>query len=655
MTKPLKMQLSASQLNTAKTCLLSWWFQKVQKLPQPFDRKQLLGEVGHGACERFLLSKPIYPEGWTAPINRFNGRQSEHHITTTEQALVKALVSHAITDGVLLPHPDQTIEREFRLPVGNVEGVDVSLIGYIDHQYGNHIDDHKFTGSPRYYGPTALDEAIAMHLYAWAMYEQDVIKEPTAWLRYNLFVKDTSRPQVKVVQIEKTKEAIYRFYEDNIVPLYKPMAMAMKNCTEWYQIDSAMKQGCAKSACEAYGGCPFLEICLGKITMDQYRARFASNTLEDRAKSQQDVLQSLLNPQAPIPKTAEERTLDIVNPTGVGKQSTTQAPEQGKENKMAGFLSKLKSEQTQEQAKVPVAQAPVNQAPVAQAPVAPAPVAQAPVAQVAQPSAPWAFVSCPVCKGIGIHKGTPCNICVISTNAMKLNDPSQPVLADFDVVVGEDGLVKWTSKEGQEVAQSQVTEQPVEVSEKVRSLGGDSFDAPKQVQESNPPVVSLEEVAEEPATVDSSVALEAEGINTEGESEASEPSVAGPVFDNLDPKDLNQERQGFVISYAPLRSRKRVGKKLGESNCVVYLSEILEFVEPNLLALANAAGACAKAWLEVDVWKRRDLLRRNAKEISELVGNSMIDASNVLSASDEEVLASVLERYALIVAGGLRG
>lgn len=612
MTYKKSITLSASQIDTFQTCPRKWWLDKVAKCPQPSDRKLLLGEVGHSVGENHLLSKPLYPEGWTSPTNRFTGQKSEHHITSTEQALVKALITKAIDEGVLIRHPDQVIEKEFRLrKVAQVEDVSVSIIGFIDHFYGNHIDDHKFTGAPRYYGASKLSSAIAMNLYAYAMYEEGLIAEPSAWLRYNLFVKDLRDPVVKKVEVEKSKEDIYKYYEEEIVPSFKPMALAQKNCTSWEQVDSAMARGEAKKACEKYGGCPYLDICMGKVGVDDYKARFASSSVEEKKKTQSGIIESLLNNKAPKGDTKSN------NPSG---------DNQG-DKKMSGFLSNMKKIEAGKPAPTQVEE------PKAQESAAP----ETTTTPVEKARAPWAFNGCPACKmskstTLGINdKHEPCNICEISTNQMRESDPDQPIVADYDIAVSDKGEVSWSIKGSEEkVAESKPVEKEPVVKEAVQSIAGaDDFE---------PDPEGLEAAKKEEQVVESNPIPPVTKEKLE-------------LSDVLNSAEFSQERNGFLVSYAPVRSKKRASKKLGEGNCVVMIAELMEFVAVGLLEAANRTGAHAQEWHDIDYFKRRDLIVRNSKEIADIVNNSVIDASALVPASDEDVLVKSIERYASMVFG----
>lgn len=602
-----KLRLSASQLETAQVCLRKWYFSKVLKLPQPFDRNKMIGEVGHEVLEHHRQRTELYPEGWTSPTDRFTGKKSSHHITTTEQALLKALVTKAIAEGVVVIEPDGQIEREFGKALGSIElieGIDIKLIGFIDYCYGNTIEDHKFIGpnSGKYYGLDKLKSALAMNLYAYAGYREGFLTDPTVWLRYNLFIKDLTAPQVSIKHVEKTKEEIFDFFEDKIRPLFKPMVMAAKNCSSWEQVDNAMCKG-HPEVCKKYGGCEYLDICLGKISVQQYRDRFAGDTIQTTKDNQTDVLERL---QSGIE---------------IGNQIT-------KENSMAGggFLSKMKqgAAQSGAGASAPKAEAIVKPA----APVTPAPAPAAPVERI---KAPWAFDGCPMCRvsntpiwGIN-KKNEPCNICKMNSNAEKESGVDRPVLEDFEVSVSPEGAVTWMLKGASAVTVAPVEKEPV-VKDAVSSKGGNEF----------PPA---EELVEDPAE------LKKPEVNILGERDGEHPLIDAAGF-------ISERTGKFMLSYSVVQNRSlRTSKKLGDATCIIHISEFLELVGTGLLEVANKQGAGASNFLDIDYYVRRDLIARNAKEIAESLGNSILEASNIVEASMEHVLCAAIERYASWIVG----
>ena len=596
------IRLSASQIDSANSCLRKWWLNKVAKCPQPFDRKKLLGEVGHEVCERYLQDKFLYPKDWTSPTNRWDGTKGDHHLTTTEQALVKALITKAIKDGVLIRQPDGEVELDFEpKAVAEIEGVKVDLLGFIDYYYGNNVDDHKFTGAPKYYGKAALKKAIAMNLYAWSQYESGKITDPTVWLRYNLFVKDTAKPAIKMIQVERTKEEIYKYYEEKIEPSFKPMVLARKNCDSWEQVDSAMDRGEAATTCKKYGGCEYMDICLGKSTVDEYKARFDEADLDSKKKSQKSILDTLTNKAEPNNKK----------------------PQGAKENKMGGFLEALKNGDTPE----PVVVAKEEPKPKAEPKAEPKPKAKA----EAIPSAPWAFPTCPVCsrlkEGTRGLKGTePCKICVMNTHELKNAGEDQAVVTDFDVAISDEGVVTWELK-GEVIAEAPVVEQEPVVKEVVESKAGDEFGEQKPDDKREPEPV----LAPNPEKEESGFDTSREGFNSE-----------------------KTGTKGFIVSYAPVRSCAKKSRKLGEGNCVVHIAELTEMVAGKILVLANSNGAAAKEFLDIDYFVRRDLIAQNAKAIAEMIGNSVVDASSLVEASMEQIVVCAIERYASFVYGSMK-
>lgn len=607
------MRTSASQITTAHDCLLKWWFNSVARLPQKFDRKKLIGSVGHEVLERYQLGEEMYPKGWTSPTSRFTGLKEPHHITTTEQALVKTLVNSAINSNKVRREPDGEVEKEFGKELGviaEIEGVKVTLLGFIDYFYGNNVDDHKFTGAAKYYGKTALSKAIPMNLYAWAGYKEGWLNHPTVWLRYNIFVKNIMKPEVKIVHVEKTQDEINDFYDQHIEPLLKPMVLARKNCTTWDQVDSAMARGKAETTCNKYNGCEYMDICLGKCTMETYIKRFEEGSLEDKKSAQSGILDRLTN-------------------------GTTTSRESGnKEIVMSGFLKKMTAGEGAGEASAG--------APVVAKVVETAPETVAVSASVEQTSAPWAFDACPVCKrnladgkttvrGLSAEgsESPACNICVMTTDDAKESNPDQPVLADFEVAVGDDGTVTWSDKE-QVVIEAVVVKEEPKVSETVAQKGEETFKdglLPDASEEEKAPVA------------------------------AKEPVASGSQIDPLDKTGFNQDKtgsRGFTLSYTPVRSKLKKSSKLGEANCVVHITELSELIGIKLLVIANQGGAAEENWKSVPYFTRKDMIAHNALPIAEMVGNSIIDASGMIEASDEHVVCSQIERYASILVGSIK-
>lgn len=603
-----KLRVSASQLETAQICLRKWYMGKVLKLPQPFDRNKMLGEVGHEVLERYRQRKELYPEGWTSPTDRFTGLKSSHHITTTEQALLKALVTKAISEGVVVIEPDGQIEREFGKELGTLElidGINIKLIGFIDYCYGNTIEDHKFIGpnSGKYYGLDKLKSALAMNIYAYAGYREGFLTDPTVWLRYNLFVKDLTSPQVSIKHVEKTKEEIFDFFEDKIRPLFKPMVMAAKNCSSWEQVDNAMCKG-HPEVCKKYGGCEYLDICLGKISVQQYRDRFAGDTIQTTKDNQTGVLERLQS----------------------GKEI-----EQTKGESMSkgGFLSKMKQGAASSVAGAVAPKAEEKKtAPVTPAPAPAATVAAAAVERI---KAPWAFDGCPMCRvsntpiwGIN-KKNEPCNICRMNSNAEKESGVDRPVLEDFEVSVSPEGAVTWMLKGATAVTVAPVEKAPV-IKEAISSRGGDEF----------PP---NEELVNDPAE------LRKPEVTILGAGHEEHPLIDAAGF-------ISERTGKFMLSYSVVQNRSlRTSKKLGDATCIIHISEFLELVGTGLLEVANKQGAGASNFLDIDYYVRRDLIARNAKEIAESLGNSILEASNIVEASMEHVLCAAIERYASWIIG----
>lgn len=639
--KPLR--LSASQLEQANSCTRAWWFNKVQKLPTVSDNKQIFGDVAHAVCERFLESKDLYPDGWEHPINRFTGEKEKESIAHHEQALVKALISKAIESGVLRREPDTQVEYEFRHNVPNDE-YPIQLLGFIDHLHGNTIEDHKFTSAPQYYGITKLKQALPMILYAWVMYEQGEFNEPSCWLRYNVFVRKAEAPEVKQVIVELTKEEIYDYFEHYIRPIFKKM-IGVVDVSEWAKVDSAMDNDTAATVCKKYGGCPFMDICLGKCTMESYKQRF----LEDKKESQKAILESLLSGES-------------------DKQE-----EKGGSSMTGGFLSQLKNggipAPVVEKKEAQPVEAPAQPKPVEvkAEPAQPKPVeAPAPVAEAPVEAAPWAFEGCPACRAAGNkikgvkNTGEPCNICVLMAANLREANPNQPVLEDYEIKV-DAGKLTWTKK-GEPAAQVQVAEEP-SVAERLETKSGNTFDAPTPVEPvplpepvpveevkkrgrprklkgDDVPMSLLSEKKQNPVTVE-----DTPEIKPLKEIEKEEPMKLVPAPSQF--KDM-------ILSYAPIRIKQGAGIK-DLTLPIIPIWEILEEVYEEIVEQAHKEGHAVVDAFCIDYFKRRDMISRLGYVIALRYSEHIIEASNVVASSDAHNLCVALEKYATCIIGSMRG
>lgn len=603
------LKISPSQIDKAMTCPRSWWLRYVLGLPEPQSPNTLLGDIGHGVAERFLTSKDLYPEGWERQTNRFTGKDTGLAIAATQQAIVKALIDKGITEGVLTRLPDGKVEIPVSYDVGEIEGVRVKFNGFVDYASAkvSHVQDHKFCGDFKYYGKAKLERAVAMNAYAKALYESGYLTAPTVWLRYNLFRKHPDNPAVKTVEVEKTREQIETYWDTKVLPVVRDMVLYYKNGVTVNDVPMAEDK---MSACNSYGGCPFLTICTGRESCREYKARIDGSSVESKESKQKETLAKLTGePQQ------KEKSMSLV-----------------------ADLARRKAMAEAAAAPAPAPAAPATPPPVIAEPN-PIEEANAPAPVVTAATVPWYSASCPVCnnpkspvKVMGMSGAVPCQVCkVLSVREGK------PGPDEFKITVNNDGTVTVVPKSPVVVEAEVPPPAHIEVVEPVVAK------SPEMVVKAEEPVAPVL-----PKIVKAALAAPA--------TVATVPVAPPPPTEDITRKEFAEqfympERKGFTIAYHRVQNRKRLSYKFGEANHTVYLKDFMMAVAKEILGIARESGVPAEHYYAIPTFTRRDMINANAPRWAELLGNSVIEAVNVPNGSDDQVLIHALEAYASVVIG----
>lgn len=592
---PVKMKTSASQVDLLRSCPRRWYFRYELKLPEEKSKNTILGDIGHGVCERWYPDEELYPEGWHLCRNRWTGELTGDSINKAEQALVQKLVDQAIKDGMLVRLPEGEVEKELKFKCLNFEDYAVTFGGFLDYfsAPAKHIEDHKFCKSFRWYGKKKLENATAMNAYAYAAYVEGWIpKEESVWLRYNLFRKDPKSPKIQPVEVEVDWPKVEAYWEKNILPAIRDMVLYRKNAGSYNDVPVAEDR---KNACRAFGKtCDFFDICEGKETPDQHRSRHNGSVIENRKNEYQSLLMG--------------ETLKVT-----------------KENKMTGFNSMIKN----------AGRAPVAQPVQAQAPV-PQPVqAQAPVTEANRRQMPWYNPACKACADSPVlgmaSNGEPCQICDHLQQAMN----SGPTSSEFNLTT-VDGKVVATSRTAEAApAVADVVPEPQTVTESVQPLT-----TPAPAPEPAP-------VTKAPATPAPAPAKEEEEYNT--------PVSGMTNIDRASFADMHYKPEacGFSLSFAPVSNRRsRASKKLGEAGHVVRFYEFYEAVTSEIVRVFNAENTSKPvgSFYELNTWARREIIQKNAGVWANMAGNSIIE-SLVGVEGDARVLLACMESKAQVVFG----
>lgn len=288
------MKISPSQLQTKRDCFRKWSFESLFRLPKMKKGYFAFGNVLHKVLERWLTADDngrdkngktvdLYPKGWAVDTDRHTN--TSQTLTTEEQILIKDLVQLAIEQGLVERTPGRLIEEYYSQLV--VEGV--LIHGYLDVAVLDElwVADHKTTKSPRYILSEAkLQADIKMRCYAIELaqryYKLHKKIPASVTMRLNYMIKDPLKPKVckreAIVSAAELEGEWERIEAD---------ATEMKKCREKYQnyldfkdkpsydtLDHEEIPGPEETnVCNAYGGCPYQNICVGKETVQQYFTR----------------------------------------------------------------------------------------------------------------------------------------------------------------------------------------------------------------------------------------------------------------------------------------------------------------------------------------------------------------------------------------------
>jgi len=607
--KPLRT--SASDLETcdpkASGCYRKWFLKKIAKLPEPATKSTVFGDVLHAVSERFLLAdengnlngEPVelYPEGWERPVNRYTGQPTKEAITLEEQAIIKALISKAIIEGVLMRVPGRQIERKIdRFEIYP----DVVLNGFIDLLEPDAIRDHKTTKSMDWAKSVKRDakeslyKNVQLMTYAyWYYTEGGHSKDTPLKLSHQYFVTNPDKTHVEKREISVTWEEVEEFFSTRIAPTLEDM-LKYREVKDYSEIPLPID---VASACRKYGGCPFTRICTEQETVNEYKKR-----LEAQA--------------AGVTET---------NYTEVAKDL-----QQGEKKMSNPMMEKIKAMQAAKSGKAPEpAPAPVTVAPPPPPPVAPAP--EPVVAKAEKSKAPWYYLGCKSCAdneilGLNSKKTTACRICDMMTKKLGGKDSSQ-----YKWTVADGALV--VSEGGQEVMTNQVVTAPVTSKEVI-------------AEEKQAPITVIEvDYKEEEKKTLSQATPEPEYVVVpppEPKAVQADAPVSSEetVFEGL---DIASEREKFtiLIGCAVIESKVKGGGKLGSPSCRVTSEELLILVEAEMIRIMTASR-----WESLNGFQKREAVGIYSKQIAELLGASTLTVARLPKASLLEAIVLGIRPYA---------
>ena len=237
MTPLRQIFVSPSQLETFDLCKRKWAFQQIKNRRRTEDTTaQTFGITGHTHAQNWLKQGTLPPD-------------------TPEGAAMRQGIEH-----LPAPSPEILTEHEFALGLFN----EIVLAGQIDVMVPPHLHngrplviDHKFTKDIRYaktHADLANDnQAVIYGVVAMETYK---VKEVEArWLYYVASGKAVrkpkgARPVSRVLTFDGMQEPWNR-----IVQTCDELATLKRNVTKAHDVEPTV------TACTAFGGCEFADIC----------------------------------------------------------------------------------------------------------------------------------------------------------------------------------------------------------------------------------------------------------------------------------------------------------------------------------------------------------------------------------------------------------
>jgi hypothetical protein len=307
--------VSASQIKVAELCLRKWWFSYVAQVREKRKGHFVLGEILHAVGERFLLGQArneedLYPKDWATAIEPEEALWVRRVVRQAIEKNVWQLLTNAYVEFPVLfltaPHhvdarglplmamPNVYMEKDIRRhgrPSHLFDGRELPadwaasrpFIGFIDLlTLGAEpwVIDHKTSKSRKYATtPGKLAKDSQVRSYAAA----PLVLNPAAAdvrMRHNIFLKAEAPVQAYAVDAMCTLNDALEQWASNRLLLQQMESMRVhypkvkgpdpfKRAQHWMKVPSAMDRGQTREACDAFGGCPFREVCTGRCPVDR--------------------------------------------------------------------------------------------------------------------------------------------------------------------------------------------------------------------------------------------------------------------------------------------------------------------------------------------------------------------------------------------------
>jgi RecB family exonuclease len=274
--QPLK-RVSASQVETYKTCPRKWYFQSILKIPQIETEALKNGTEIHAEIEKYLLTGIIDQSSkWYKLVEMAQPHLPKAPVTTDIK------VEHWIEQPTYDGGP---------LWVGKIDMIDLSNSEQIN------ILDNKTCKNFTYAQKTdTLGLTTQMNAYAhYALFGKEWVTGNTLKLTH-LYLQISVDGKAKVVQCEVDKEQVKKVWQESLNVVREMSSTAA--ITNWEEIKPNT------NSCSKFGGCQFREKCgfLSEIDIIKREHMDAKKSLKERlaeAKGSQPGLPAILPPDAP--------------------------------------------------------------------------------------------------------------------------------------------------------------------------------------------------------------------------------------------------------------------------------------------------------------------------------------------------------------------
>jgi hypothetical protein len=310
----------------ADLCLRKWWLQREAYLREPQKQSFIIGGKVHDAGERYLGQQgELWPAGWDDGLihDPALGIHQREVVQTGVEAAIQAgiwspvpgsyieypicmLIGRDLVDGRGLPllaradlYTDEEGIRRVATPTALMDGSPLPagwdalpyLIGFIDHyipagpETGAAIPvvvDHKTAKNMRY-GKKQQDIQTGIQIPIYGAAALALQPEHDAIIgRYNVFIKDPqSSKRVYMVEDQVSLDHILQVW-DHVITQTEVMVANKKQAprvgskkdpgraANFWKVCASLED---ESACRAFGGCPYRDLCYERCSPEQITRR----------------------------------------------------------------------------------------------------------------------------------------------------------------------------------------------------------------------------------------------------------------------------------------------------------------------------------------------------------------------------------------------